>query len=135
MMFTWLAAGFPSNTLEFEEKKEKKEKRLNVRKIKKIPKGETKSYIQKSYGKKKKKYKGEPGDFIFKDADLENVILFFAKQYKLNVIIDPGISGKVTCRMIRVPWDQALDVILKQHGLVMVVEGSVTRTEPLNSKK
>lgn len=135
IMFTWLAAGLPSNTLEFEEKKEKKEKRLNVQKIKKIPKGETKSYLQKFYGKPSKKYKGEPGDFIFKDADLENVILFFAKQYKLNVIIDPGISGKVTCRMIQVPWDQALDVILKQHGLVMVSEGSVTQAKRINGKK
>ncbi len=134
-MFTWLAVGLPSNTLEFEEKKEKKEKRLKVQKIKKIPKGETKSYIKKFYGKPSKKYIGEPGDFIFKDADLQNVILFFAKQYRLNVIIDPGISGKVTCRMIRVPWDQALDVILKQHGLVMVVEGSVTQAKRFNGKK
>lgn len=132
MMFFWLSVGMPFNTI---ESGEKKEKRLKKHKIKKIPKGETKSYIQKFYGKSSKKYQGEPGDFIFKDADLENVILFFAKQYKLNVIIDPGISGKVTCRMIQVPWDQALDVILKQQGLVMVSEGSITRTKPFNSKK
>jgi type II secretory pathway component HofQ len=134
MMVIWLAVNLPSRTMESEEKKEKKEKTLNVQKIKKIPKGDTKSYIKKFYGKPSKKYKGEPGDFIFKDADLENVIIFFAKQYKLNVIIDPGISGKVTCRMIQVPWDQALDVILKQQGLVMVSEGSITRAKQFKDK-
>ena len=75
-MFIWLAVGLPSSKMESEEKKEKKKKTLNVQKIKKIPKGDTKSYIKKFYGKPSKKYKGEPGDFIFKDADLENVILF-----------------------------------------------------------
>ena len=135
LMFIWLAADLPSNTLESGDNKGKKENVLKNQKIKIIPKGKTTSYNQKFHGKPSKKYKGEPGDFLFKDADLENVILFFAKQYRLNVIIDPGISGKVTCRMIRVPWDQALDVILKQQGLVMVSEDSVTRTAPIKKKK
>lgn len=71
------------------------------------------------------KYIGEKGDFIFKDADLKNVILFFAKNYKLNIVMDPGISGKVTCCLIQVPWDQALDVILRRHGLAIIQAGSV----------
>jgi type II secretory pathway component HofQ len=75
-----------------------------------------------------KKFKGEVGDFYFYHADLQNVLLFFARQYKLNIIIDPGISGTVTCRMVQVPWDQALDAILRQQGLAMVEEeGKVQR--------
>ncbi len=74
-----------------------------------------------------KKFKGEVGDFFFYNADLQNVLLFFARQYKLNIIIDPGISGTVTCRMTQVPWDQALDLILRQQGLAMVEEGKVKR--------
>ncbi len=77
--------------------------------------------------KKSSKYKGEPGDFFFKDADLVNVILFFAREYKLNVVIDPGIQGKVTISLKQVPWDQALEIILIRQGLVMVNEGPVIR--------
>ncbi len=135
MIFIWLASGPFANAMESAENKEKKEKTQHVQKIKKEPEKQTTPFNIKTIAKPSKKYKGEPGDFIFKDADLENVILFFAKQYKLNIIIDPGISGKVTCRMIQVPWDQALDVILKQHGLVMVSEGTITRTAPIKNKK
>lgn len=78
-----------------------------------------------------RKFKGEVGDFYFYHADLQNVLLFFARQYKLDIIIDPGISGTVTCRMTQVPWDQALDVILRQQGLAMVEEGKVQRATKL----
>jgi hypothetical protein len=77
------------------------------------------------------KYKGEPGNFVFHDADLKHVLLFFARTYKLNIIIDPDISGKVTCRLINVPWDQALDLILKQHGLALIKEKKSFRTRKL----
>jgi hypothetical protein len=77
------------------------------------------------------KYKGEPGNFIFNEADLKHVLLFFARTYKLNIVIDPGISGKVTCRLIDVPWDQALDLILKQHGLALIEEKKSFRTRKL----
>lgn len=77
--------------------------------------------IKKSRGK----YKGELADFYFKDADLQNVLLHFAKTYKFNLVLDPDISGKVTCRLVQVPWDQALAVILRQHGLAMLQDGNV----------
>jgi type II secretory pathway component HofQ len=75
--------------------------------------------------KTKSKFTGEPGNFIFFNADLENVLIYFARQYHLNIILDPGIHGKVTCRLINVPWDQALDVILKQHRLAMIKQGNI----------
>ena len=78
-----------------------------------------------------KKYTGEPGDFIFHEAELKNVLLFFGKTYKLNIIIDPGVSGKVTIRLVNVPWDQALDLILKQHGLAMVKNGNLITAKEL----
>ncbi|MCK4836247.1 MAG: hypothetical protein KAT17_06405 [Candidatus Aminicenantes bacterium] len=76
-----------------------------------------------------KKYSGEIGDFIFKNADLQNILLFFSKTYKFNIIIDPGVSGKVTCTLLQVPWDQALEVILRQHGLAMVSEGKIVKVK------
>ena len=78
-----------------------------------------------------KKYQGEPGTFIFHEADIKNVLLFFAKTYKLNMVLDPGLSGKVTVRLVNVPWDQALDLILRQHGLAMVHEGEILKPQKL----
>lgn len=78
-----------------------------------------------------KKYTGEPGDFIFHEADIKNVLLFFGKTYKLNIVIDPGVSGKVTLRLVNVPWDQALDLILRQHGLAMIKNGNLITAKEL----
>ncbi len=111
-----------------EEKKEKKEKDKKDKKV------QSDLFKKKILSKPGKKYKGDPGDFIFYKADLENVLLFFAKQYKLNIVIDPGIKGEVTCRMIQVPWDQALDVILRQQGLAMMRDGKVIRATALIKK-
>lgn len=73
---------------------------------------------------KSTKYHGKKGDFIFDDADIKNVLLFFSKTYKFNIVIDPGISGKVNVRLIDVPWDQALDLILRTQGLAFIVQWS-----------
>lgn len=73
------------------------------------------------------RYQGEPMDFDFKNADLENVILFFAKISGLSIVIDPGVTGTITARMYQVPWDQALEYFLKVNGLDMVREGNLLR--------
>lgn len=85
-----------------------------------------KSFLLREMGEQKK-YSGEPMDFDFKNADLENVILFFAKNTGLNIIIDPGVTGSVTARMYQVPWDQALQYFLKVNGLDIVKEGNLLR--------
>ena len=74
-----------------------------------------------------KKYKGEPMDFDFRNADLANVILFFSKLSGLSIVIDPGVTGTITARMYQVPWDQALQYFLKVNGLDMVQEGNLLR--------
>lgn len=107
------------------------EKQKTAKEEKKIEAPEKKKTTKKTQGK----YKGELGDFFFKDADLKNVLIYFAKTYKFNIVLDPEISGKVTCRLIRVPWDQALSVILRQHGLAMVQNGSVVSVIDLSKLK
>jgi len=107
------------------------EKQKTAKEEKKIEASEKKKTAKKTDGK----YKGELGDFYFRDADLKNVLLYFAKTYKFNIVLDPGISGKVTCRLIRVPWDQALSVILRQHGLAMAQNGNVVSVIDLNKFK
>jgi len=73
------------------------------------------------------KYKGERVTLKFKDADLRDVVIFLANIAGLNVVFDPGVSGKVTCDFVEVPWDQALEIILKSNKLGMVLEGNVLR--------
>lgn len=107
------------------------EKQKTAKEEKKVEAPENKKTTKKPQGK----YKGELGDFFFKDADLKNVLIYFAKTYKFNIVLDPEISGKVTCRLIRVPWDQALSVILRQHGLAMEQNGSIVSVIDLSKFK
>jgi len=79
-----------------------------------------------------RKYYGEKYTFRFKDADIRDVIRFIARLANLNVIFDPGVSGKVTCELVNIPWDQALDLILRTNKLGYVIEGNVLRVAPLN---
>jgi type IV pilus assembly protein PilQ len=85
------------------------------------------SFLRRTIAGGEPKYSGEPYDFNFKGADLENVLLFFAKISGLSIVIDPGVSGTVTARMYQIPWDQALKHFLKVNGLTMVLEGNLLR--------
>ncbi len=78
------------------------------------------------------KYSGEIISLKFKDADLRDVILFLADFAGLNVIFDPEVRGTITLNLQDVPWDQALEIILKQHKLGKVIEGNVLRIAPVD---
>jgi type IV pilus assembly protein PilQ len=73
------------------------------------------------------RYVGEPISLDLKDADLKDVLRTFAELTKLNIAIDPDVRGSVTLRLHDVPWDQALDVILRINGLGYVLEGNILR--------
>jgi len=108
---------FTSGTAEKKNQNQAKSSQQDIKNKKDTKPKDTKSTSTPS------KYTGERGNFIFHDAELKNVLIFFARMYKLNIIIDPGVSGKVTCRLIDVPWDQALDLILRQNGMMLIKEG------------
>jgi type IV pilus assembly protein PilQ len=72
-------------------------------------------------------YKGALMSLTLKDADIRDVLRVIAVKAGLNLIIDPGITGKVTCELVKIPWDQALDLILKSNKLGKVLEGNVLR--------
>jgi type IV pilus assembly protein PilQ len=78
-------------------------------------------------GEGQSKYVGEPISLDLKDADIRDVLLTFSKLARLNMVIDPEVRGSVTVRLENVPWDQALDVILKVNGLGYVLEGNIVR--------
>jgi type IV pilus assembly protein PilQ len=78
-------------------------------------------------GEPARRYTGEPISLDLKDADIRDVLLTFSKLARLNMVIDPDVRGSVTVRLDDVPWDQALEVILKVNGLGYVLEGNIVR--------
>lgn len=78
-------------------------------------------------GDPERRYTGEPISLDLKDADIRDVLLTFSKPARLNMVIDPDVRGSVTVRLQNVPWDQALEVILKVNGLGYVLHGNVVR--------
>ena len=78
-------------------------------------------------GPGEKVYTGHPISLDFKDGDLQDIFRLFADISGLNVVVNPGVSGKVTLKLNEVPWDQALDLILKANGLGYTLEGNVIR--------
>lgn len=74
-----------------------------------------------------RQFNGEPISLNLKDADIKDVVRTFAELTGLNIAVDPGVTGSVTVDFVDVPWDQALDLILRQNNLTYVLEGNVMR--------
>jgi type IV pilus assembly protein PilQ len=79
-----------------------------------------------------KQYTGHPISLDFKDGDLQDIFRLFADISGLNIVVNPGVSGKVTLKLNEVPWDQALDLILKANGLGYTLENNVIRIAKLS---
>ena len=78
-------------------------------------------------------YHGEPMTMSLKDADIKDVLRSFAQISGLNVVVQPGVRGSVTVELTNVPWDQALEQILKINGLGYELEGNIMRIAPINT--
>jgi type II secretory pathway component HofQ len=78
-------------------------------------------------GETPRRFTGEPISLDLKDADIRDVLFTFSKLARLNMVIDPEVRGSVTVRLENVPWDQALEMILKVNGLGYVLEGNIVR--------
>ncbi len=78
-----------------------------------------------------KKYTGKKISLDFQDADIVNVLRLIAEVSRLNIVIGDDVKGKITMKMMNVPWDQALDVILHMKGLGKVYEDNVLRIDTL----
>lgn len=77
-------------------------------------------------------YNGRLISLDLQDTDIDNALRIIAEVSNLNIIASEEVTGKVTLRLIDVPWDQALDVILKTNGLDKVKEGNVVRIAPVD---
>jgi type IV pilus assembly protein PilQ len=74
-----------------------------------------------------KKYVGHPISMDFQGVDLRSVLRTFAEISGLNMVIDPDVQGTVDIVLTDVPWDQALEVILRGNALDYTVDGSIVR--------
>ncbi|MGH9385072.1 MAG: type IV pilus secretin PilQ [Vicinamibacterales bacterium] len=79
-----------------------------------------------------RRFTGHPVTLDFQGADLRAVLRTFAEISGLNIVIDPTINGTVDVSLREVPWDQALDIILKANKLGYSVDGTVVRIVPLS---
>ncbi len=95
-------------------------------------KGEVKASVPTFEGKKKV-YTGKKVSLEFKNADIRDVIRILSEVSGLNFVVDPDVKGTVTVKLDNVPWDQALDVILRTNRLGKVVEDGIVRIGTLKS--
>ncbi len=78
-----------------------------------------------------RQYQGHPVSLDFQGVDLRAVLRTFAEISGLNIVIDPAVQGTVDVALRDVPWDQALDIILRANKLGYTVEGTIVRIAPL----
>lgn len=73
------------------------------------------------------KYTGEPISVNLKNVDLRDFFRLIHEISGLNVVVDPNVKGTLTIVLDNVPWDQALDIVLKNNDLVKQLDGNVLR--------
>ena len=76
------------------------------------------------------RWHGQPISASLRDAPLPEVLRTFARLAGVNLVLDPRVQGSVTVELVDVPWDQALAVILKSHGLAAELDGRVWLVSP-----
>ena len=74
-----------------------------------------------------RKYGGRRISLDLQDADLVNVLRLFGELANLNLILSPEVKGKVTVRLVNIPWDQAMEIILKMNGLGYAIDDNILR--------
>ena len=85
---------------------------------------------QEALKKKKFGYTGERLSLNFQNIEVRAVLQLIADFTQLNMIASDSVGGSVTLRLKNVPWDQALDIILKSRGLGMRQNGNVIMVAP-----
>ncbi len=91
------------------------------------PSARADTYETTEVDSQEQQFTGEPISLSLKDADIRDVLKTFSALTQLNIIVDPGVGGSVTVELRDVPWDQALDLILRINGLDYVLENNVLR--------
>jgi type IV pilus assembly protein PilQ len=80
-------------------------------------------------------FRGQRISLDFKDADIHNVLRVLADVSSLNIIATDDVKGKITLHLNEVPWDQALDLVLRANRLEKSHEGNVVRISTVSRLK
>jgi type IV pilus secretin PilQ/predicted competence protein len=84
-------------------------------------------------GEQQRQFTGHPISLDFEGVDLRAVLRTFADVSGLNMVIDPDVQGTVDIKLTDVPWDQALDVILRGNQLDYTVDGTIVRISKIKT--
>jgi type IV pilus assembly protein PilQ len=79
------------------------------------------------------RYVGRRISLDFQQADISNVLRLIAEVSGFNIVIGEGVKSKVTMKLVSVPWDQALDMILKMNGLGKIKQGNILWIDSLSN--
>lgn len=77
------------------------------------------------------RYVGRRISLDFQAADITNVLRLIADVSGFNIVVGEGVKSKVTMKLVSVPWDQALDMLLKMNNLGMIREGNIVWIDTL----
>ena len=91
------------------------------------PRPDVGNFQPRTIAESQSQFTGEPIGLDLKDADIKDVFRTISQLTGLNIVIDPEVRGTVTVQLEDVPWDQALDLILKQNSLGYVLENNIMR--------
>ena len=69
----------------------------------------------------------------FQQADITNILRLIAEVSGFNIVVGEGVKSKVTMKLVSVPWDQALDMLLKMNGLGMIRQGTIVWVDSLSN--
>jgi type IV pilus assembly protein PilQ len=79
------------------------------------------------------RYMGRRISLDFQQADISNILRLIAEVSGFNIVVGESVKAKVTMKLVSVPWDQALDMLLKMNGLGMIRQGSIVWIDTLAS--
>lgn len=82
-----------------------------------------------------KTYTGQKISLDFKDADIKNVFRLLAEVSGLNIVVTNDVNRRVTLRLVEVPWDQAMDLLISTNGLDKEQIGNVVRVSTASTLK
>ncbi len=80
--------------------------------------------------KEKKVFEGERLSLNFQDIEVRSILFLLGDFTGLNMVVSDTVTGNITLRLKNVPWDQAMDIILKSKGLAMRRNGNVVMVAP-----
>jgi len=76
-------------------------------------------------------FKGDLLDLNFQDIEVRDVLELIADFKSLNLVASDSVQGKITLNLNKVPWDQALDIIMRSKGLDMRKQGNILLIAPI----